>query len=108
MTLAGSGSVGRCDSSRWRLIFAPAENCQRLRMSLADCRILQECQRAISAPNPVFGPGVFDERLEVLLGLSDAQDLLDGGAAGLHLVPAVDAQRAHTAFDGFLGHGRGG
>src|SRR5439155_21174262 len=44
----------------------------------------------------------------MFFSLGHAQDFLDSGASGFDLVPAIDAQGAHAAFNRFLGDGGGG
>src|SRR5262249_16421366 len=53
-----------------------------------------------------FGARIVNQG-QVFLGLRDAENFFDGGAAGLDLDPAIVAQRAHTAFDRALRDGRG-
>src|SRR5437879_1875007 len=84
---AGSPSVGRGATSR--CIFPLPENCQSSRVSPVVWRMLQEFQRAILSPHPILRARVFNQGLQMLLGLGDAQDFLDGGASGFDLIPAV-------------------
>src|SRR5713226_1326491 len=104
--LAGSGSVGRFGSCRWRANLA--ENCQSWWTWLPGWSTLQECQRAILSPHQRFGAAVVHQRFEVLFDLGDAQDFLDGRPGGHDLVPTIQAQGSHAMVDGPLRNGRGG
>src|SRR6266567_945546 len=104
--LAGSGSVGRLGSCRWRANLA--ENCQSWWTWLPGWSTLQECQRAILTPHQRFGAAVVHQRFEVLFDLRDTQNLLDGRPSRHDLVPTIQAQGSHAMVDGPLRNGRGG